>query len=79
MLAAADASITVKHPAARIICETNMFIVGIRRRGCDENQFAPWAELVLRDDLQLLANPALLAGLANSEIGQIARIVEIGH
>ena len=69
LLAAADTDVTVEHPTARIVFETNLLIVGIRRRSRDENQFTPRPELVLRDGLQLLANPALLTRLANCQIG----------
>src|SRR5690606_27294567 len=75
----ADYDITVKNPTAGIVRETNVFIVSIRRRGSYKNQFAAWAQLILRDDLQLPANPALFVRLGRSEIRPIALLLNVGR
>ena len=57
----------------------NLFIICICSGRSDEDEFAVWAELLLGEALQLLANALSLIGFMNGKVGEVAGIVKVGH
>ena len=69
----------IEYPATWIVSVTNPPVIRIRRRSCNQYQLAMPAQLLLGEDLQLLANALPMVVLVNRQIRQVTGVMEVGH
>ena len=78
-LSAPDLLFTIKHPTPGIVCESDMFVVGIGRGSCNQDQFAFGTRFPLSEDQEPLADAFFLIVPVNGKIGQVTGVMEVRH